>query len=149
NADTVLVHFGQEVFERAEATTGDPAEPGYQAARAEASQRAREALDGPLAAHRLDAIVTLTPNPACLTDSVLRDHGHFHPSGPSAVAGYPAVCVMAGNVSGLPVGLSFLGPAWSEPALIAFAYAFEQRAPARLIPDLRSHHLGGEPAGRR
>jgi amidase len=149
NAGTVLVHFGQEVFERAEATTGDPAEPGYQAARAEASWRATEALDGPLAGHRLDAIVTLTANPAWLTDYVLGDHDHFHTSGPSAVAGYPAVSVMAGNVSGLPVGLSFLGPAWSEPALIALAYAFEQRAPARLIPDLRGHRPGGEPAGRR
>src|SRR5499427_4094955 len=148
-ADTVLVHFGQELFERAEATTGDPAEPGYQAARAEASRRARETLDGPLAAHRLDAIVTLTANPAWLTDYVLGDHDHFHTSGPSAVAGYPAVCVMGGNVSGLPVGLSFLGPAWSEPALIALAFAFERRAPARLIPDLRGHGSGGEHAGRR
>jgi len=135
-AGTVLAHFGQELFERAEATTGDPAEPGYQAARAEASRRAREALDGPLAAYRLDAIVTLTANAAWLTDYVLGDHDHFHTSGPSAVAGYPAVSVMAGSVSGLPVGLSFLGPAWSEPALIALAYAFEQAAPARLVPVL-------------
>src|SRR5262249_6867347 len=149
NADTVLAHFGQELFERAEATTGDPAEPGYRAARAEASQRAREALDGPLAAHRLDAIVTLPANPAWLTDYVLGDHDHFHTSGPSAVAGYPAVSVMAGNVAGLPVGLSFLGPAWSEPSLIALAYAFEQRAPARLIPDLRGPGPRGEPADRR
>jgi amidase len=149
NADTVLPHFGQELFEQAEATTGDPAEPGYQAARAAAAQRAREALDGPLAAHRLDAIVTLTANPAWLTDYVLGDHDHFHTSGPSAVAGYPAVSVMAGDVAGLPVGLSFLGPAWSEPALIALAYAFEQRAPARLIPDLRGHRPRGEAAGRR
>ena len=148
-AHTVLAHFGQELFERAEATTGDPAEPGYQAARAEASQRAREALDGPLAAHRLDAIVTLTANPAWLTDYVLGDHDLFHTSGPAAVAGYPAVSVMAGNVAGLPVGLSFLGPAWSEPALIALAYAFEQRSPARLIPDLRGHRPAGEPVRQR
>jgi len=65
------------------------------------------------------------------------------------VAGDPAVCVMGGNVAGLPVGLSFLGPAWSEPALIALAYAFERRAPARLIPDLHGHGSAGEPAGRR
>ena len=148
-ANAVLAPFGQELLERAEATTGDLAEPGYRAARAEASQRAREALDGPLAAHRLDAIVTLTANPAWLTDYALGDHDIFHTSGPSAVAGYPAVCVMAGNVSGLPVGLSFLGPAWSEPALIALAYAFEQRAPARLVPDLRGHRPAGEPAGQR
>jgi amidase len=149
NATTVLARFGQELFERAEATTGDPAEPGYQAARAEAARRAREALDGPLAAHRLDAIVTMTANPACLTDYVLGDHDLFHTSGPSAVAGYPAVCVMAGNVSGLPVGLSFLGPAWSEPALIALAYAFEQVAPARLVPVLAGHRPAGGPQGQR
>ena len=148
NASTVLAHFGQEYFEQAEATTGDLAEPGYQSARAEASRRAREALDGPLAAHRLDAIVTLTASPAWLTDYVLGDHDVFHTSGPSAVAGYPAVSVMAGHVAGLPVGLSFLGPAWSEPALIALAHAFEQAAPPRLVPPL-SGHPGGGPADRR
>ncbi len=145
-AGTVLAHFGQEHFERAEATTGDLGEPGYQAARAEASRRARESLDGPLAAHRLDAIVTLTASPAWLTDYVLGDHDVFHTSSPSAVAGYPAVTVMAGNVSGLPVGLSFLGPPWSEPALIALAHAFEQAAPPRLVP---GHRPAGEPADQR
>jgi amidase len=149
NAGTVLARFGQELFERAEATTGDLGEPGYRAARAEATRRAREALDGPLAAHRLDAIVTMTANPACLTDYVLGDHDLFHTSGPAAVAGYPVVCVPAGNVSGLPVGLSFLGPAWSEPRLIALAYAFEQAAPARLVPVLAGHHPAGGPQGQR
>ena len=149
NAGTVLAHFGQERFERAEATSGDPGEPGYQTARAEASRRAREALDGPLAAHRLDAIVAITANPAWLTDYVLGDHTVFHTSGPSAVSGYPAVTVSAGTVSGLPVGLSFLGPAWSEPALIALAYAFEQAAPARVLPAVGGHRPGGGPAGQR
>jgi amidase len=54
------------------------------------------------------------------------------------VAGYPAISVPAGGVSGLPVGLSFIGPRWSEPRLIALAYAFEQAAGARLIPALRA-----------
>jgi amidase len=145
-AGTVLAHFGQEHFERAEATTGDLGEPGYQAARAEASRRAKESLDGPLAARRLDAIVSLTASPAWLTDYVLGDHDVFHTSSPSAVAGYPAVTVMAGNVSGLPVGLSFLGPPWSEPALIALAHAFEQAAPARLVP---GHRPADGPADQR
>jgi amidase len=148
-ARTVLARFGQEHFERAEATTGDPAEPGYQAARAAASRRAREALDGPLAAHRLDAIVTLTASPAWLTDYVLGDHDVFHTSGPSAVAGYPAITVMAGNVAGLPVGLSFLGPAWGEAALIALGYAFERLSPPRLVPDPAVYRPGGGPADQR
>jgi amidase len=137
NGPSVLARFGQEIFLQAEATSGDPADPAAQATRAEATARAREALDGPLAAHRLDAIVTLTANPAGLTDYVLGDNGVFHTSGPSAVAGYPAISVPAGQVSGLPVGLSFLGPAWSEPALIGLAYAFEQASQALTWPSLR------------
>jgi amidase len=125
NAAEVLVHFGQELFEQAEATSADPADPAARAARAEARARAREALDGPVAAHRLDAIVTLTANPAWLTDHVLGDHDVFHTSSPAAVAGYPAVSVPAGQVHGLPVGLSFVGPAWTEPRLIGLAHAFE------------------------
>jgi amidase len=42
------------------------------------------------------------------------------------VSGYPSLSVPAGCVSGLPVGLSFIGPAWSEPRLLALGYAFEQ-----------------------
>ncbi len=125
NAAEVLVHFGQELFEQAEAASADPADPAARAARAEARARAREALDGPVAAHRLDAIVTLTANPAWLTDHVLGDHDVFHTSSPAAVAGYPAVSVPAGQVQGLPVGLSFVGPAWTEPRLIGLAHAFE------------------------
>jgi amidase len=135
---TVLARFGQELFERAEATSGDLACADYLAARREAASRAREALDSPLAAHRLDAIVTLTANPAGLTDYHLGDHDVFHTSGPAAVAGYPSISVPAGGASGLPVGLSFIGPQWSEPRLIALAYAFEQAAGARLTPALRA-----------
>ena len=80
-----------------------PARPSG-AARDAATRLARAALDGPLAAHHLDAIITLTANPACLTDYVLGDHDVFHTSAPSAVAGYPAVSVPCGYVAGLPVG---------------------------------------------
>ena len=70
--------------------------------------------------------MALTANPACLTDYVLGDHHTFGTSSPAAVSGYPAIAVLGGVVSGLPVGISFMGPAWSEPRLIALAYAFEQ-----------------------
>jgi amidase len=147
NAGEVLVHFGQELFEQAAATSADPADPAARAARAEARARAREALDGPLAAHRLDAVVTLTANPACLTDHVLGDHDVFHTSSPSAVAGYPAVTVPAGQVHGLPVGLSFLGPAWSEPRLIALAHSFECSRPPPAWPTLRRPNLTADVQG--
>ena len=134
NAARVLAHFGQEIFERAEAVGGDPGDPELTATRGDATRLARAALDEPLAAGRLDAIIALTANPACLTDYVLGDHDVFHTSTPAAVAGYPAVTVPAGQVSGLPVGVSFIGPSWSEPALIALAYAFEQATAAPAAP---------------
>jgi amidase len=124
NGRHVLAHFGQERFEQAAATDG-MADPDYAAARGEAQRLARTALDGALAEHRLDAVIALTGSPAWLTDHVLGDHHLFGTSSPSAVAGYPAITVMAGLVSGLPVGISFMGPAWSEPRLLALAHAFE------------------------
>ena len=130
NAGLVLARFGQEVFEQAEATSGDLADPAYRALRADAARLARAAMETPLVAHRLDAIVALTASPAWLTDYVLGDHDLFHTSGPAAVGGYPAVSVPFGYVWGLPVGVSFLGARWSEPRLIALAYAFEQAASA-------------------
>jgi amidase len=132
NGNEVLSYFGQELFEQAEATSGDPADPAAMAERAAATRLARAALDGPLAGHHLDAVITLSTNPACLIDHVLGDHTVFHTSAPSAVAGYPAISVPCGYVAGLPVGLSFLGPAWSEPTLIGLAHAFEHAVrPAR------------------
>ncbi len=125
NADRVLTHFGQEIFEQAEATGGRQ-DRRCQEARAAARGLARSALDGALAEHRLDAVLALTGSPAWLTDYVLGDHFVFATSSPAAVSGYPAITVPAGSVAGLPVGISLMGPAWSEPRLLALAYAFEQ-----------------------
>ena len=136
NADLVLSRFGQETFEASEATSGDLTDPEYLAARREATRLARTAISAPLAEHGVEAIVTLTANPACLTDYVLGDHDVFHTSSPAAVAGCPSITVPAGYVSGLPVGVSFFGPRWSEPRLIALAYAFEQATGVRQIPTL-------------
>jgi amidase len=136
NADLVLSRFGQEIFEQAEATSGDLSDPGYLSARRDATRLARAAISTPLADHGLEAIVALTANPACLTDYVLGDHDVFHTSGPAAVAGCPSVTVPSGSVSGLPVGISFFGPRWTEPRLIALAYAFEQATQTRQPPTL-------------
>ena len=132
SAGRVLAVFGQDLFERAEATTGDLADPGYQAARGEASRLAHEALDGALEGERLDALTALTGGPARLTDHLLGDLFELQSSGLAAVCGYPSISVPAGDVKGLPVGLTLVGRAWSEPRLLALAYAFEQ---ATVRPD--------------
>jgi amidase len=136
NADLVLSRFGQEIFERAEARSGSLSDPAYLSARREATSLARSALVDPLSAAGLDAVISLSASPAWLTDYVLGDHDVFHTSGPAAVAGCPAITVPFGYVSGLPVGVSFVGPRWSEPRLIALAYAFEQATQSRRPPAL-------------
>lgn len=74
------------------------------------------------------------------TDLVNGDHFGGGSSSPAAVAGYPNIAVPAGQVFGLPVGLSWFGPAFTEPRLIALAYAFEQatrhRRSPRFVPTL-------------
>jgi len=142
HADRVLAHFGQELFEWAEGTSGDLRDASYTSARGEADRLARTALDGALSGDlggagggALDAVVALSSGPAWLTDHVLGDCDRgMSTSGPAAVCGYPSISVPAGQVSGLPVGLTFMGPAWSEPRLLALAFAFEQAAGLRERP---------------
>ncbi len=130
--ETVL--FGQELFEIAEATKGLD-DPTYVAARDALKAHSRGALDKLISTNRLDAFVTPSNSPAFRTDLVRRDSNagtsaSFFP----ATAGYPHLTVPMGYVGGLPVGLSFLGPAWSDGALLQLGYAFEKAVPARKPP---------------
>jgi amidase len=134
NADLVLPRFGQDIFEQAEATSGALDDPAYVALRRSATSLARSSLS--VLSDSCDAVVSLTAGPAWLTDYVLGDRADFGSSSPAAVAGYPAITVPAGYVSGLPVGITFTGARWSEPRLLALAYAFEQSSPVRHPPAL-------------
>ena len=136
NAPFVLARFGQEIFQAAQATSGDLADPIYLELRGAASFLARTAVETPVIEHKLDAIFSLTANPAWLTDYVLGDHSVFGTSRPGAVSGWPTITVPFGYVCGLPVGVSLLGPRWSEPRLLALAYAFEQATNSRRAPAL-------------
>jgi amidase len=143
NAERVLSRFGQEIFLAAEATTGNLADPVYLELRSAANRLAMSAVETPMVEHKLDAIFSLTANPAWLTDYILGDHNVFGTSRPGAVTGWPAISVPFGYVAGLPVGVSFLGPQWSEPRLLALAYAFEQatkhRRPPKLLPTISTY----------
>ena len=138
NAEREMPYFGQEILVEAEAK-GPLSEAAYRTARDEASRLSREeGLDVVLAQHRLDAILGPSGGPAWVTDLVHGDGFSVGSSGAAAVAGYPNVTVPAGHVHGLPVGVSFFGPAWSEPTLIRVAWAFEQAAPHRRPPRFRA-----------
>jgi amidase len=128
--------FGQEIFEQAETTPGT-SDPSYRRALEDARRLAGpEGIDRLLREHRVTLLVAPTDGPAWITDLVNGDPPFKGPSSSqlAAVAGYPHVTVPMGLVHGLPVGLSFYGTAWTESELLAAAYAFEQRARARVLP---------------
>jgi len=126
--------FGQELFVMAE-KKGPLTSPAYRRALATCQSRAGAlGIDAVMSRLRLDAIVAPTGSPAWPTDLLNGDHFLGASSSPAAVAGYPSITVPAGAVHGLPVGLSFMGRRWSEPKLIALAYAFEQATKHRQPP---------------
>jgi amidase len=126
--------FGQEIFLKTQ-EKGPLSSLEYVEARARCLRLAREeGIDAALAKHRLDALIAPTGGPAWVTDWVNGDHFGGSCSTPAAVAGTPHVTVPMGQIFGLPVGLSFMGAAWSEGVLLGFAYAFEKRLRGRLPP---------------
>jgi amidase len=134
NRQKEMPYFGQDLFIKAEAK-GPLTEKEYIDALAKNRQLARiEGIDALMDKHQLDAIVAPTGGPAWLTDLVNGDHVAGGSSNAAAVAGYPNINVTAGFISGLPVGISFFGRAWSEPMLIKLAYSFEQATKARQAP---------------
>ena len=129
-----MPYFGQEVFEKAQETTSLEASE-YLAALEETHRLSRqEGIDAVMEAQQLDALVMPTGSPSWCIDTGKRQPFHRSSSQPAAQAGYPAISVPAGDIFGLPVGITFMGRAYSEPTLIKLAYAFEQATKARRVP---------------
>jgi amidase len=124
--------FGQETFELADGSKGLD-DPAYQEARRRSMTTARAAIDGTLAKDKLDAIVIPTAGPAWRVDVVAGDHDSGSSTTLPAVAGYPHLTVPMGQIRGLPIGLSFWGPQWSEARLLAFGFAYQEQG-ARFLP---------------
>lgn len=134
NRQKEMPYFGQDLFLKAEAK-GPLTEKAYLDALEKNHQLARtEGIDATMDKYHLDAMVAPTGGPAWLTDLVNGDHVAGGSSNAAAVAGYPNINVTAGFISGLPVGISFFGRAWSEPTLIRLAFSFEQATKARQSP---------------
>jgi amidase len=126
--------FGQEILEMAQ-KKGPLTSPAYRKALATCRTRSRAlGLDAVMKQHRLDALIAPTGSPAWPIDLVNGDHFLGASSSPAAIAGYPNVTVPAGFVEQLPVGISFIGRAWTEARLIGLAYAFEQATKHRRPP---------------
>jgi amidase len=130
-----LALFGQDVFERAEATDGVTSQ-AYRNARATSLRMAGpEGIDRMLRDHNVVALVGPTMPAAWLIDSVHGDQISGSGGGSlAAVAGYPHLTVPMGAVRGLPVGLSFIGPKWSDALILSLGFAYEQASQKRIEP---------------
>jgi amidase len=140
NRNREMPWFGQDLFLKAQ-EKGPLTSPAYLKARRTCVQLSRTlGIDAVMTRHRLDALVAPTGGAAWVTDFVNGDHFTGGSSTPAAVAGYPSITVPAGLVSGLPVGISFIGWPWTEGLLIKIAHGFEQttklRQPPKFLPTL-------------
>jgi amidase len=130
HAETQLPWFGQEHFERAEATEGIESKEYLEALERVRKATREQGIDRLLQDHELDLLVSPTGGPAWKIDWVTGDHFGGGSAGLAAISGYPAVTVPMAMIHGLPVGLSFFNGRYGEPTLIRAAQAFERhRAP--------------------
>jgi len=135
NKETVMPFFGQERM-LASQEKGPLTDDEYLVALETSKRVSQRGIDDAMTEHDLDALIAPTNGPAWLTDHVNGDSFHVGSSSFAAVSGYPNVTVPAGFISGLPVGVSFIGQAFSEKSLIEIAYAFEQATSVRRPPEL-------------
>jgi amidase len=133
NSSKAMPYFKQETLERSDARGGLDS-PEYTDA-LKKLLTARTVIDDLMRLDQLDAICGTTNGVACCIDLISGDYrtgSGF--SGPAAMAGYPHITVPMGTVMELPVGISFVGGAYTEPQLLAIAYAYEQASKKRVAP---------------
>jgi amidase len=136
NKDKEMPYFGQDIFLKAEAK-GGLEDRAYRLALLQSKVMTQDrGIDAVVQQHKIDAIVAPSNAPVWLIDLINGDSPSNYVSSSSipAVAGYPNITVPAGFIKELPIGISFFGPAFSEPTLIEIAYAFEQITKARRKP---------------
>lgn len=157
-----MPYFDQEIFELAESidiSSPDAPQAAFggmtynEVLDIDQAAGATNGIDAALSQFNVGAIATPTGTPAWTTDVINGDHFEFATSTIAAIVGYPIINVPMGNVFGLPVGISFIGTAFSEPALIRLSSGFEHAVRARLVPQLFAtlplDHVNGVPLNRR
>ncbi|HEV3410984.1 MAG TPA: amidase [Puia sp.] len=133
NASKAMPYFKQETLERSDARSGLDSVEYTEALKKLLT--ARTVMDDLIRQNQLDAICGTTNGVACCIDLISGDY-RTGPgfSGPAAMAGYPHITIPMGTVMDLPVGISFVGGAYTEPQLLTIAYAYEQASKKRAAP---------------
>lgn len=135
NEKDVMPYFKQEILVGSQAME-DLNSNGYTQALKRLLTTTRRVFADVFKEHKLNAVCGPTNGPSWCIDLINGDsftgYGIYSPA---AIAGYPSITVPMGMVSGLPIGLSFLGLAYSEPELISIAFAYEQVSGNRVPPE--------------
>ena len=158
HASSEMPYFFQEIFELAQSMDISGTNPGdnpqpffggmtYNQALAIDHDAGAKGIDAAMSQFGIDAVVAPTDSPGWTTDLILSDHFIFASSTLSAAPGYPIIQVPAANVLGMPMGISFLGTAFSEPTLIKIASGFEAVAHARTQPTFTGNITTANTAG--
>ena len=145
NRARVMPYFGQELFIQAQAKAGLDSKAYLDALATNHRYARQEGIDKVLREANVTALIAPTSGPAWLTDLVNGDSFGMSFTTPAAVAGYPHVTVPMGAVAGLPVGLSFVGTAFTDATMLRYAYAYEQASKLRRAPNFRT--TAGDAAG--
>jgi amidase len=134
HADEEMPYFRQELFEQSQAK-GPLTDPAYLEALATNQRQSRqEGIDAVMDQYGLDVLVAPTASPPFVIDQINGNRTLGGSSTPAALAGYPLLSMPAGYALGLPVNLTLMGRAWSEPTLIRIASALEQALAPRRPP---------------
>ncbi|NIA27751.1 MAG: amidase, partial [Desulfobulbaceae bacterium] len=134
HANTVMPFFGQERMLEAQ-SKGPLSDSEYLEALAAAKRIAQTGINTALSEYELDALIAPTRGPAWMTDNVSGDHSSgISSSSLAAVSGYSSITLPAGDILGLPIGISFIGAEFSDAKLIQYAYALEQAGYVRNPP---------------
>ena len=133
-ADVVMPFFGQERMLAAQ-EMGPLSDEEYLEALVLSKQISQAGINDALKKYDLDALIAPTRGPAWMTDNVSGDHSSgISSSSLAAISGYASITLPAGDILGLPIGVSFIGAEFSDAALIQFAYALEQAGYTRQPP---------------
>ena len=140
NEDIAMPFFKQEILETSNLKSGLN-DKKYIDALNKSHNGSKKILDSVFLENKLDSICGITMGPACSIDLIYGDRWGYSLTTPAAASGYPHITVPGGKVYDLPVGLSFFGNSYSEPKLIAIAYAYEQATKNRVKPEFKKSFL--------
>lgn len=134
NEDAAMPFFKQELLEQCDNTKGLD-DPDYRSALEKSHTGSKKILQDLMKSHNLDAITGVTMGPSCAIDMIYGDRwGDVFLTQPAAISGFPHITVPAGQVYGLPVGISFFAGPFMEKEILGMAYAYEQATMHRQVP---------------